>query len=142
MTSRRRRRLPGHSAPASPVKRVNRLVEYHWIPFVAVHLDNDARETQLQRAAMPRILEGDSSAPAKVRPRTSLLRTNLPDTYYVYEEEVPRAGAVVFQSFQRTRKSDGAVVTWFGARKETGRGEGSSGLRFDALVPTAPVATG
>jgi hypothetical protein len=68
---------------------------------------------------MPRILEGDSSAPAKVRPRTSLLRTNLPDTYYVHEEEVPRAGAVVFQSFERTRKSDGAVVTWFGARKET-----------------------
>jgi len=55
--------------------------------------------------------------------------------------EVPRAGAVVFQSFQRTRRPDGAVVTWFGARKETGRGEGSSGLRFDALVATAPAAT-
>jgi len=90
---------------------------------------------------MPRILEGDSTAPAKVRPRTSLLRVNLPDAYYIHEEEVPRAGAVVFQSFQRTRRPDGAVVTWFGARKETGRGEGSSGLRFDALVATAPAAT-
>jgi hypothetical protein len=108
----------------------------HWIPFIAVHLDNDARETQLQRAAMPRILEGDPSPAAKVRPRTSLLRVNLPDAYYLHEEEVPRAGAVVALSYQRTRRMDGAVVTWFGAHKQTGRGEGSSGLRFDSLVPT------
>jgi hypothetical protein len=44
--------------------------------------------------------------------------------------------AVVTLSYQRTRKMDGAAVTWLGARKETGRGEGSSGLRFDGLVPT------
>jgi hypothetical protein len=128
--------------PTAPIRyQVMNTVPEHWIPFIAVHLDNDPRETQLQRAAMPRILEGDSTAPAKVRPRTSLLRVNLPDAYYIHEEEVPRAGAVVFQSFQRTRRPDGAVVTWFGARKETGRGEGSSGLRFDALVATAPAAT-
>jgi hypothetical protein len=110
-------------------------VPENWIPFVAVHIANDARETQLQRAAMPRILEGDPAQPVKVRPRTSLLRVNLPGTYFVHEEEVPRAGAVVSLSYQRTRGMDGAVVTWLGARKQTGRGEGSSGLRFDDLVP-------
>jgi len=31
----------------------------YWIPFITVHLENDIREIQLQRAAMPRILEGD-----------------------------------------------------------------------------------
>ena len=84
---------------------------------------------------MPRILEGDPGQPAKVRPRTSLLRVNLPQAYFVHEEEVSRAGAVVSLSYQRTRGMNGAVVTWLGARKQTGRGEGSSGLRFDDLVP-------
>jgi hypothetical protein len=123
--------------PTAPIRyQVMNTMPEHWIPFIAVHLDNDARETQLQRAAMPRILEGDPIPPVKVRPRTSLLRVNLPDAYYVHEEEVPRAGAVVMLSYQRTRRMDGAAVTWFGARKQTGRGEGSSGLRFDSLVPT------
>jgi hypothetical protein len=62
------------------------------------------------------------------------LRTNLPRKYLIHEEEVPRAGAVVSQSYQRTRWVGGRVVTWLGARKQTGRGEGSSGLRFDCVV--------
>jgi hypothetical protein len=123
--------------PTAPIRyQVMNSVPENWIPFVAVHIANDARETQLQRAAMPRILEGDPAQPVKVRPRTSLLRVNLPEAYYVHEEEVPRAGAVVSLSYQRTRGTDGAVVTWLGARKQTGRGEGSSGLQFDGLVPT------
>jgi hypothetical protein len=122
--------------PTAPIRyQVMNSVPENWIPFVAVHIANDARETQLQRAAMPRILEGDPGQPAKVRPRTSLLRVNLPQAYFVHEEEVSRAGAVVSLSYQRTRGMDGAVVTWLGARKQTGRGEGSSGLRFDDLVP-------
>jgi hypothetical protein len=124
--------------PTAPIRyQVMNAVPENWIPFIAVHLDNDTRETQLQRAAMPRILEGDPALPAKVRPRTSLLRVSLPEAYYVHEEEVPRAGAVVSLCYQRTRQVGGAVLTWLGARKQTGRGEGSSGLRFDGLVPTA-----
>ena len=52
-----------------------------------------------------------------------------------HEEEVPRSGIRVEQSFQRTRWNDGKVFVWFGARKTTGRGEGSSGLGFDRIVP-------
>jgi hypothetical protein len=52
----------------------------------------------------------------------------------VPEEEVPRAGAVVTRSFQRTRWHGGATCLWLGRRKENGRGEGSSGLRFDQIV--------
>ena len=48
--------------------------------------------------------------------------------------EVPRAGAVLTQGFRRTRWSDGRPITWLRVRKQTGRGEGSSGLRFDALL--------
>jgi hypothetical protein len=98
-----------------------------------VHVENSVREIQLQRAALPRILP--NTAIEKIRPRTTLLRQNLPKKYFIFEEEVPRAGAVVSQSYQRTRWLSGRVFTWFGASKGTGRGEGSSGLKFDALVP-------
>jgi hypothetical protein len=109
-------------------------VPEHWIPFIAVHVENSVREIQLQRAALPRLLEGDPNPPVKVRPRTGLLRHGIPRKYFVFEEEVPRAGALVSQSYQRTRWMGGAVFTWLGARKQTGRGEGYSGLRFDALL--------
>jgi hypothetical protein len=48
----------------------------------------------------------------------------LPGTYFLLEEEVPRAGAVVSHSYQRAHWVGGAVFTWLGARKQTGRGEG------------------
>jgi len=127
---------PGR-APKAPIGyQVMSTVPEHWIPFVPVHVDNSVRETQLQRAALPRLLEGDPDPPEKVRPRTALLRTNLPRAYFVHEEEVPRAGVVVTQRYQRTRWRHGRVWVWLGARKQTGRGEGSSGLQFDTVEPT------
>jgi hypothetical protein len=111
-------------------------VPEHWIPFIPVHLPNNIREVQLQRAAMPRILAGDTLKPRKVRPRTMLMQFGLDqkDPYFIHEEEVPRAGVRVTQSFQRTRWNDGSTFVWLGVRKQVGRGEGSSGLAFDRIV--------
>lgn len=121
--------------PAAPIRyEVMSSVPEQWLPFIPVHVDGSARETQLQRAAMPRFLDNDPDPPEKVRPRTPLMSQNLPAAYYVHEEEVPRAGARVSQCYQRTRRPDGSVVVWYGARKTTGRGEGSSGLGFDRIV--------
>lgn len=122
--------------PAAPIRyQVMNTVPEHWIPFIPVHVEGSVREIQLQRAALPRILPGHPNPPEaeKVRPRTTLLRHGLPRAYFVHEEEVPRAGAVVSQAYQRTRWLGGRVFTWLGARKQTGRGEGASGLRFDLL---------
>jgi len=105
-------------------------VPEHWIPFVA------APDGRLQRATMLRMLSPQDMD--KIRPRTSLLRPALaPGSggFFVPQEEVPRAGAYVTRSFQRTRWTDGRVVVWIGARKQTGRGEGWSGLSFDRIVP-------
>ena len=122
--------------PAAPIRyQAMNTIPEHWIPFIPVHVDGSVRETQLQRAAMPRILSGDPNRPGKIRPRTSLLRQGLPRAYFVHEEEIPRAGAVVTQSYQRTRWIGGKVITWFGARKAPGRGEGWSGLAFDQIIP-------
>ena len=110
-------------------------VPENWIPFLPVHVDGSNREIQLQRAAMPRVLDGATGPPAKVQPRTVLLRQGLDrtpaQTYVVHEEEVPRAGARLFQTFARTRWTDGSVHVWQRVRRQTGRGEGSSGLSFD-----------
>ena len=120
-------------------------VPENWIPMIPVHIAGDNREVQLQRAAMLRIMEGDPDpTPGPVRPRTSLLRPGLeadpPVGYVLHEEEVSRAGVRVTQGFQRTRWSDGRAWVWLGVRKQTGRGEGSSGLAFDRLVdvPSQP----
>jgi len=53
----------------------------------------------------------------------------------VHEEEVPRAGVIITRQFQQARGPNGEVFTWMGRRKETGRGEGASGLVFDQIEP-------
>ena len=117
-------------------------VPENWIPFIPVHVDGSSREVQLQRASMPRILENDAPGNAqKIKPRTQLVREGLEknpvEAYFIHEEEIPRAGIRAYQTFQRTRWYDGKVVNWYGARKQTGRGEGHSGLAFDQIIPTA-----
>ncbi|HYD38718.1 MAG TPA: hypothetical protein VEA60_13960 [Allosphingosinicella sp.] len=115
-------------------------VAEHWIPFIPVHLDGDNREIQLQRAAMPRLLEGEEGVdPERIAPRTALLREGLdalaPVSYFINEEEIGRAGTVVETRWQRCRWTDGRVVTWLGIQRSTGRGGSSSGLAFDILLP-------
>ena len=66
---------PVDEVPSARIRyEIMNTVPENWIPFVPVHVDGSSREIQLQRAAMPRFLEGDLSPfPEKVRPRTSLL---------------------------------------------------------------------
>jgi hypothetical protein len=115
-------------------------VPENWIPMIPVHLDNNNREIQLQRASMPRIILGDPNPPEKIKPRTVLLRQGLndqpPQPYYLHEEEVPRAGVQITQAYQRTRWHNGQVFCWLGVKKHTGRGEGQSGLAFDRVQST------
>ncbi|WP_405535211.1 hypothetical protein OG787_12230 [Streptomyces sp. NBC_00075] len=132
--------------PAPPEPRVAAVryrtmgsVPEHWIPFVPVHVNGDNRQIQLQRAGLPRTVPGAAeSAPVPVEPRTALLRVGkdavpqLP--YLLHEEEVPRAGTVLRQSYRRTRAFGGRPVVWYAAHRGTGRGEGSSGLVFDQLI--------
>jgi hypothetical protein len=115
-------------------------VPENWIPFIPVHKKEESREIQLQRASMPRIIKGElnSNVPTKIKPQTSILREGLeiqpkPQPFYIHEEEIPRSGVRVTQTFQRTRWINGEVFVWLGMRKKTGKGEGSSGLAFDQI---------
>jgi hypothetical protein len=112
-------------------------VPENWIPFIARHRPGSQRLIRLQRASMPRLT--DALPFTRVEPRGRILRTGLDievrQPYFLHEEEVPRAGAIVTRGFQRTRWFDGKVYTWLGRQKQTGRGEGASGLVFDRIVP-------
>jgi hypothetical protein len=134
--------IPDGAAPppmAAAVRyQVMNSVPENWIPLIPVHVPDNNRTIQLQRAAMPRILVGDTNPIQKVQPLTSLLRQGLDltpaQTYFIHEEEVPRAGARLTQYFERSRWTQGQVYTWLRVQKQTGRGEASSGLAFDRLV--------
>jgi hypothetical protein len=145
------RRLGAPPQPPPPAEgakvryQVMTSVPENWIPMIPVHVPGDNREVQLQRAAMLRILTGDTNpTPDAVRPRTFLLRQGLdepaPLRYILHEEEVPRAGTRVTRAYQRTRWRDGRVWVWLGVRKQTGRGEGSSGLAFDRIIDIPQAA--
>jgi hypothetical protein len=118
-------------------------VPEYWIPFMPTHVAGSVREIQLQRSRMLRIIQGAPNPPVKVPPRTTLVRQGLDvkpaQSYFVHEEEVPRSGATVSESFRRTRWTKGEAYVWLGVQKQTGRGERSSGLAFDSIVnvPTA-----
>jgi hypothetical protein len=65
-------------------------------------------------------------------PKAELLQST-GQSLLIEEREVPRSGLLVSRSFQCARDSAGRRRLWLGRRKNAGRGEGSSGLRFDLL---------
>ena len=118
-------------------------VPENWIPFIPVAVPGSNLEVQLQRASMPRMLKGTQGiTPDKVKPVTAFIREGLdqtaPQRFLLAEEEVPRAGTRLESRWQRCRWTDGSIITWLGYRRSTGRGEGTSGLAFDQLIPKTP----
>jgi hypothetical protein len=120
-------------------------VPENWIPFVSVTLENNPATTRFLQGAMPRVppldpaLAEDGTPVLRhnvVLPRGTLLaRDPVAHPNVVFEEEVLREGATIRRTMQRTRSSDGRTWTWSGRNKGPGRGEGSSGLKFDQALP-------
>lgn len=98
----------------------------NWVPFVPVKRDDGMR---LERGKVLRIDKTWQLVEAQGR----ILNPDS-DRLGVFEEEVPREGVRVTRSYQATRWHDGSTHLWVGRRKRVGRGEGSSGLRFDTLT--------
>jgi hypothetical protein len=96
----------------------------YWIPLVPVS-ESPNGAIRLRRGMVPR----PDSLPAVALGR--LLTPGSP--LALHDEEVPRAGARVTRSWQYARWLNGSTHLWVGRRKGQGRGEGSSGLRFDAV---------
>jgi len=118
--------VPVVSETGEPRRFVYRLggsVPDFWIPFLPVQAGG---VVQLRRGTLPGAQPGLAIQPLGriLDPGRELL---------VRDEEVPREGTRVTRSYQYARWADGSTHLWMGRRKQPGRGEGSSGLRFDIL---------
>lgn len=108
--------------------RLGTTVPEYWIPLLPVLKDASIR---LKRGVIPEIVSGELS-----RLHEPLGRILEPGReLLLQDEEVPREGARVTRSYQYSRWVDGSTHLWIGRRKQPGRGEGSSGLRFDVAEP-------
>lgn len=66
-------------------------------------------------------------------PTAGVLQTPSGADLVIEEREIPRSGVVVTRNFQAARDSSGHRHVWMGRRKQVGRGEGASNLRYDQL---------
>jgi hypothetical protein len=96
----------------------------YWIPLLPVRTESGLR---LQRGKVLRV-DGELEA---VGAKGRVLTADRP--LAIFEEEIPREGVRVTRSWQLARWHDGSTHLWIGRQKEIGRGEGSSGLRFDSV---------
>lgn len=115
-----------------PSYRLASEVPPHWIPLLPVQIRKGASAdagvmTRLRRG---RVLEPDGSMRVRAA-RGRVLNFDL--RLLLYDEEVPREGVRVQRRYQLARWIDGSTFCWIGQRKTVGRGEGSSGLRFDRV---------
>jgi hypothetical protein len=138
-----RQEVPGDLGDAQMVYRLMTPVPDYWFPLVPVPARGAPRGSEaaeLERRSILRFRADGSSDLAQ--PNGLLLRANLSvapedDVFRIAEEEVPRSGIVVRRIPQLARTADGRTVLWVGRDKRTGRGEGSSAMRFDIAHPPA-----
>jgi hypothetical protein len=122
--------ITGDIGEAELIYRLSTFVPDHWNPFVPVRAQGAAIGsgiTQLERRSIVRVSPDGSER--VIEPKGRILQPGRP--MRLEEEEVPRSGVVVRRQWQLARWVDGRSIVWSGRRKQAGRGEGSSGLRFD-----------
>lgn len=137
--------MEGNAQSPSPTKSEEEIPTFHlasrvpanWIPFLAQKIPGSDRAMQLRRGAMMRNQAG--MEPTAVPSLSTILNRKNPNNPaegsmdMVREEAVPRAGVKIQLTKQRVRWIDGRTIIWLGRKVVTGRGEASSGLKFDYL---------
>lgn len=111
---------------ALPQYRLATEVPVNWTPLLPQRVA-DPPSLRLVRAAM---LAADGSNVIR-RAQGELLNATV--ELKLFNEEIPREGAKVTRQFERTRWIGGRTLLWVGLRKQVGKGEGSSALRFDEV---------
>jgi hypothetical protein len=130
--SRQQDAEPSTASPDSdaPLKyRLATRIPDHWIPLIPVQAA-DKRSVRLKRGRLLASSNGGTTLPV---PAGRILEPGR--ALSLFEEEVPRSGARITRAWQYARWTDGSTHLWVGRRKQPGRGEGSSGLRFDVVDP-------
>jgi hypothetical protein len=128
---RREQTSPTQPAPSAETPRYRLATEIpdYWVPLLPVKTEQGLR---LRRGA---VLNTDGP-PEPVQSMGRILESG--QELSMFEEEIPREGIRVTRGYQFARWIDGSSHLWLGRRKGVGRGEGSSGARFDSLEGKAP----
>jgi hypothetical protein len=99
----------------------------NWVPFIPVRSPGSTRQVGLVEALLPR--SDGSGDPVAAAPLSSVLQEL--KGLMLPEEEVPEAGVIVRRRWFLARSADGGRHAWAARSAASGRGQGSSGLRFD-----------
>lgn len=126
------RNRPAPSPPGGP-KQAGAVIRYQietpvptdWFPYIPVEVTNVVTQVVLRQGEVER------GTPSPVVPKGRVL----PGVKELREQEVPRTGVRITRVVNRSRWLDGSTHLWIARRKTSGRGEGSSGLKFDLAVP-------
>jgi len=98
----------------------------NWYPLLPVRVGGRSTALRLGKVA--------TGAPPPAPPQGRLLAFGSSNVL-IHEEEVPREGVQLTRAWHQARWSDGSAHVWIGRRRRPGRGEGSSGVRFDSAEP-------
>jgi hypothetical protein len=120
---------PDERKSTMPQFRLATQVPTNWIPYLPFHVENNDSNIELRRAVMMR--NESSLEPEDIDPLSTLAQNDL---LTIREEAIPRTGVRVQLTKQRVRGTDGKTYIWLGRKVLAGRGEGSSGLKFDQLL--------
>ena len=120
--------LPPATPGVPPLRyQIQTPVPENWIPFLPVLVNANTSEIALERGA---------TIDEPLQPLGRILNpTTVDGPYRIREEEVARTGLQVSRIVFRSRWIDGTTSIWIARVRGTGRGEGSSGLKFDLAVP-------
>ena len=119
----------------APRYRLATTVPENWIPFITtnaqVFFGLNNKSIRLRRAQMLR--NTDDEEPLPIPAMSRILDLSADPLLWLEEATVSRSGLRVQLAAQRVRWVDGKTYVWLGRKVTTGRGEGSSGLRFDSI---------
>jgi hypothetical protein len=104
-------------------------VPQNWVPLLPVQT-HDAAGHLVSRLRRGAVLQPDGSA--ALHPALGRIM-NASDPFEIYDEEVPREGLSLTLGRRLVRWTDGSTCVWTAYKRQIGRGEGSSGLRFDQI---------
>lgn len=106
----------------------------NWIPFVPARVSPEGARPRLRLNRSQMLRNATDELPTAIPAFSRLLGTWRDPLLWLDEYVVSRAGVRVLLTRQRARDSTGRTFVWLGKKVLTGRGEGSSGLRFDSLT--------
>jgi hypothetical protein len=126
------RNRPASTPPGGPMQagaviryQIESSIPMDWFPYVPVEVTNVVAQVVLRQGEVER------GTPSLVAPKGRVL----PGVKELREQEIPRIGVRITRVANRSRWLDGSTHLWIARRKTSGRGEGSSGLRFDVVLP-------